>query len=149
MSLLYQIIKRCKYSLPKMSLSSSFTNPRFKTIMVHIAKKRCMSMFIRKKRHPTHLAFTYSFKKCKGRNLHKVLTRKPQNYKYHLLGLRLLISTCSICFVFILNSWAETKTLLYCIDSKSKNFFFNFHLQFYYFNRLSWFLVKEAGCSTI
>lgn len=100
MSLLYQIIKICKYSLPKMSLSSSFTNPRFKTIMVHIAKKRCMSMFIRKKRRPTHLAFTYSFKNSKGINLHKVLTRKPQNYKYHLLGLRLLISTRSICSFF-------------------------------------------------
>lgn len=55
MSLLYQIIKRCKYSLPKMSLSSSFTNPRFKTIMVHIAKKRCMSMFIRKTNDIKHI----------------------------------------------------------------------------------------------
>lgn len=82
-----------------MSLSSSLTNPKLKTNMVHIAKIKCMSNFTRKTRNPTHWAFNYSLKISRGRNLYKALTRKPQNFKLHLLDLRLLISTCSICFV--------------------------------------------------
>lgn len=122
MSLLYQIIKRCKYSLPKMSLSSSFTNPRFKTIMVHIAKKRCMSMFIRKKNDIQHIWHLLILLK----NLREEIYIRywPENLKttnttylvFDYWYLRVVFAS------FFLNSWAKTKTLLYCIDTKSKNF---------------------------
>lgn len=106
-----------------MSLSSSLTNPKLKTNMVHIAKIRCMSNFTRKKtRNPTHWAFNYSLKISRGRNLYKALTRKPQNFKLHLLDLRLLISTCSICFV---SYNLELRPRHYCtVLTENKELFF-------------------------